>query len=741
MSVYYQNIHEYLQEVNQSQNQTDPGANNQSMPPSPAVHFNRPPPPPPAEMHEFISEIAPNTIPQPRFNPYAPPPPRNGLFPLTDFLQDPLNAGLNTLTKVAAIARSPSQMINHAATGAYHLIHQNTNSIFRPPGQAERVFPGSGPSSIVQDPFNSMDGDEGVPLPPPVLPLINCTVAQNRLEPLTAAELVGKTWTKDELAVRVFKGGIAEDNKLRARLYPILLGLAKDLDNDAPVADYVFDWSKLENLYQHYENQWKAILPEQERRFALFRERKSLIERDVIRCDRTHPYYEGDTKSLDLLKNLLLTYMMYDFDTGYVQGMSDLASPLLYVAEGKVEHAFWFFSQVMDFTHNNFEMSQMTIKLQLDMLWKLIELTDPIFAQYLANNDSVNCYFAFRWIVCQFKRELMKTNCDGYDDILKLWESIWTCNSMRRHLMKLKEDQKAKEAKETEAEEKIDSEETIGTAQSTSTSNAPSDSVKYPSLKELAALEREQESAELVAAMAGSCKIEDSEQHSNAQVVLDPTKLETHSAPAAAAAMSSTSTSEGEEGEEGGGAAGEAKPTESGSGGCSSASSRPSVAVSAVNLNVYVPEVKRLTDSELYVLCICLCIIRRERDLIMANRFDATEILKHFNTLQFTLNLKDILLHAANIWSWLVYDEKEELLYAGAAGGGGGGDSSSASSELGTTQTGGTAGSVGSMSAQHGSSVADSSTSTTARNEADDFDLLPDARISTISGEDYFLMN
>lgn len=173
-------------------------------------------------------------------------------------------------------------------------------------------------------------------------------------------------------------------------------------------------------------------------------------------------------------------------------------------------------------------------------------------------------------------------------------------------------------------------EETIGAAQSTSTSNAPSDSVKYPSLKELAALEREQESAELVAAMAGSCKIEDSEQqHSNAQVVLDPSKLETHSAPAAAAAaMSSTSTSEGEEGEEGGGAAGEAKPTESGSGGCSSASSRPSVAVSAVNLNVYVPEVKRLTDSELYVLCICLCIIRRERDLIMANRFDATEILK-----------------------------------------------------------------------------------------------------------------
>jgi len=73
-------------------------------------------------------------------------------------------------------------------------------------------------------------------------------------------------------------------------------------------------------------------------------------ERDVIRCDRTHPYYKGETESLEKLRSLLLTYMMYDFDTGYVQGMSDLASPLLYVAEGDVGKAFWFFANVMDFT-------------------------------------------------------------------------------------------------------------------------------------------------------------------------------------------------------------------------------------------------------------------------------------------------------------------------------------------------------------------------------------------------------
>ena len=68
------------------------------------------------------------------------------------------------------------------------------------------------------------------------------------------------------------------------------------------------------------------------------------------RCDRTHPFYKGDSENLDKLKCLLLTYLMYDFDTGYVQGMSDLASPLLYATDGDVCKAFWFFVQIMQFT-------------------------------------------------------------------------------------------------------------------------------------------------------------------------------------------------------------------------------------------------------------------------------------------------------------------------------------------------------------------------------------------------------
>ena len=89
--------------------------------------------------------------------------------------------------------------------------------------------------------------------------------------------------------------------------------------------------------------QWKTISPEQERRFALIRERKNLIgiliiclskicgsiiscngfcdcvfaEKDVNRTDRTHEYFKGENNpSLTRLNDILMTYCMYNFDLG-----------------------------------------------------------------------------------------------------------------------------------------------------------------------------------------------------------------------------------------------------------------------------------------------------------------------------------------------------------------------------------------------------------------------------------------
>ena len=87
----------------------------------------------------------------------------------------------------------------------------------------------------------------------------------------------------------------------------------------------------------------------------------------------------------------------------------------------------------------------------------------------------------------------------------------------------------------------------------------------------------------------------------------------------------------------------------------------------------------KLNDTEMFTLCLCLSIIRRERDLIFANDFDACEILKvsflvvllkiqcfslqHFNTLNLNDDLNNILLHALNIWFWIKNDGGEEQLH------------------------------------------------------------------------------
>jgi len=51
--------------------------------------------------------------------------------------------------------------------------------------------------------------------------------------------------------------------------------------------------------------------------------------------------------NLQLLSDILMTYVMYNFDLGYVQGMSDLLSPILFVMNDEVD-AFWCFVGFMD---------------------------------------------------------------------------------------------------------------------------------------------------------------------------------------------------------------------------------------------------------------------------------------------------------------------------------------------------------------------------------------------------------
>ncbi|XP_069168545.1 TBC1 domain family member 15 isoform X2 [Procambarus clarkii] len=242
-----------------------------------------------------------------------------------------------------------------------------------------------------------------------------------RLSPLTHDDFQqfvdddGRVLDVEPLKQRIFRGGIHPN--LRRELWCFLLG--HNLWNSTYIQRDERRRDR-ENLYFTMKQQWKTITEDQESRFSGFKERRSLIEKDVNRTDRNHPFFEGEYNvNVTLLNDVLMTYVMYNFDLGYVQGMSDLLAPILYVTQNEAT-AFWCFVGYMDIVYRNFDMDQSGMKQQLKDVHQIVRLVDPELMSYLEVRDSANFYFCFRWLLVRFKREL------NYASTLRLWEVLWT---------------------------------------------------------------------------------------------------------------------------------------------------------------------------------------------------------------------------------------------------------------------------------------------------------------------------
>ncbi|XP_068632410.1 TBC1 domain family member 15 isoform X2 [Battus philenor] len=213
----------------------------------------------------------------------------------------------------------------------------------------------------------------------------------------------------------IFRGGVA--HSIRHLVWKYLL-------------DY-YPWnmsqSEIKNLqrkkteeYFSMKLQWRSMTEGQEARFSEYRERKSLVEKDVNRTDRTLPFFAGENNpNLVILQDILMTYVMYNFDLGYVQGMSDILAPLLLLLGNEVD-SFWCFAGFMEKIAPNFDMDQAGMKQQLLYLQQLLTFASPELAHHLSQKDSGNMYFCFRWLLVWFKREF------SHRDIMRLWEVLWT---------------------------------------------------------------------------------------------------------------------------------------------------------------------------------------------------------------------------------------------------------------------------------------------------------------------------
>ncbi|XP_030401026.1 TBC1 domain family member 17 [Gopherus evgoodei] len=307
------------------------------------------------------------------------------------FLQDPYTATFGGFSKVTSFFR-----------GA---LHHEAGSALRPPGATAAT---------------SLEDEPG-------FEVITCQVqlgprpAVCREAPMTEQEWgqhldpEGRITHLDRLKSRIFAGGLSP--ALRKEAWKFLLGY------------YSWESSSEENRaqarrrtdeYFRMKLQWKSVSEEQERRNSLLRGYRSLIERDVSRTDRSNKFYQGsENPALVLLHDVLMTYCVYNFDLGYVQGMSDLLSPVLYVTQNEVD-AFWCFAGFMELVHHNFEESQESMKRQLGQLGLLLRVLDPPLCDFLDSKESGSLCFCFRWLLIWFKREF------AFEDVLQLWEVLWT---------------------------------------------------------------------------------------------------------------------------------------------------------------------------------------------------------------------------------------------------------------------------------------------------------------------------
>eukprot|EP00892_Ulva_mutabilis_P012409 jgi/Ulvmu1/9540/UM053_0029.1 len=255
--------------------------------------------------------------------------------------------------------------------------------------------------------------------------------------PLTADEWTsfldssGRLRDAAALRRRVYAGGVAPE--LRKEVWKFLLGV---YEPESSAVARVTRSRELRERYERLAQQWKHIDGEQAAHWAKWRERRSQVEKDVVRTDRDAPLFAAtDAPALGVMHRVLLSYIMFNQDLGYSQGMSDLLAPVLLVTHDEVD-AFWLFEALLRRVGGNFLLwaslgntadaaadavaEKTCCQQQLDGLGRLVQLLDPPLHAAIRAAGCQDYLFCFRWIMVSLKREF------ALSQVPALWEALWT---------------------------------------------------------------------------------------------------------------------------------------------------------------------------------------------------------------------------------------------------------------------------------------------------------------------------
>jgi len=238
--------------------------------------------------------------------------------------------------------------------------------------------------------------------------------------------------TVNEVKDRIFHGGLNQD--IRSEAWLFLLGV---FPWDTSSIERIEIKKFLEKDYLELKTQWKEN--EEIENDEYFKDQKFRIEKDIQRTDRNLEIYknsgdEGEEEAEDedefdvsnvknphlrKLREILLTFNQYNDKLGYVQGMTDLLSPIYVILQDEIL-TFYCFVNFMERMERNFLSDQSGMKDQMNTLNELVQFMLPKLYIHLEKCDSNNLFFFFRMLLVWFKREF------PWDDVLRLWEILFT---------------------------------------------------------------------------------------------------------------------------------------------------------------------------------------------------------------------------------------------------------------------------------------------------------------------------
>eukprot|EP00039_Didymoeca_costata_P013993 m.219965 g.219965 ORF g.219965 m.219965 type:complete len:607 (+) comp15918_c0_seq12:170-1990(+) len=234
----------------------------------------------------------------------------------------------------------------------------------------------------------------------------------------------GKLHDPNDLYLALYAGGC--DDSIRCKIWKFLLGQyplhSTEAERETRDIEVKHAYDALISELEHARAQAEES---DDRSDGSFIDQCSTIDLDVERADFVKDSIE---EYRDKLRNILRAVVYGHGENMYVQGMSDLLEPILAVLRDE-SSAHFCFTQLLVRAAPRFDnLSEYGIQKSLMTLRCLLAYFDPDLSEHLKSLDSDHMYFAYRWLLLDFKREFTAPS------VLCVWETIWASRAVATKL-------------------------------------------------------------------------------------------------------------------------------------------------------------------------------------------------------------------------------------------------------------------------------------------------------------------